>query len=68
MAKEKVKVWYDPEADYLEVIFHKKVGYFRQTSNDQVMKKVDQKGNLLGFSVLKVSKLRKKPIDVALAA
>jgi len=68
MAKEKVKMWYDPEGDYLEIIFHKKAGYFRQTSHDQVMRKVDVKGNLLGFSVLRVSKLRNKPIDIALAA
>ena len=68
MAKKTVKLWYDPEGDYLEVTFQKKAGYFRQTSNDQVMKKVDEKGHVLGFSVLKVSKLRKKPIDVALVA
>ena len=66
MAKKIVMVWYDPEGDYLEVIFEQKKGYFRETENDQVMEKVDQKGNILGFSVLKVSKLRKKPLQVAL--
>ncbi len=66
MAKKVVKVWYDPEGDYLEVIFEQKKGYFRETENDQVMEKVDQEGNILGFSVLKVSKLRKKPLEVAL--
>ncbi|OGR84561.1 MAG: DUF2283 domain-containing protein [Elusimicrobia bacterium RIFCSPLOWO2_01_FULL_54_10] len=68
MAKNKVKLWYDSEGDYLEVMFQNKPGFFRQTSNDQVMKKVDAKGTVLGFSILKVSKLRKKPIDVAFAA
>lgn len=66
MAKKIVKMWYDPEGDYLEVMFEKKEGYFRQTKNDQVMEKVDQKGNILGFSVLRVSKLKKKPVEVAL--
>jgi hypothetical protein len=66
MAKKIVKLWYDQEGDYLEVIFEQKEGYFRETENDQVMEKVDQEGNLLGFSVLKVSKLRKKPLEVAL--
>jgi uncharacterized protein YuzE len=66
MAKKVVKVWYDPEGDYLEVIFEQKKGYFRETENDQVMEKVDQEGNILGFSVLKVSKLRKKPLEVVL--
>ena len=67
MAKKIVRVWYDPQGDYLEVIFERKEGYFRQTENDQVMEKVDVKGNILGFSVLKVSKLRRKPLEVALA-
>ena len=66
MAKKVIKVWYDPEGDYLEVIFEQKKGYFRETENDQVMEKVDREGNILGFSVLKVSKLRKKPLEVAL--
>lgn len=66
MAKKIIKLWYDPEGDYLEVIFEQKEGYFRETENDQVMEKVDQDGNILGFSVLKVSKLDKKPLEVAL--
>ena len=66
MAKKIVKLWYDPEGDYLEVIFEQKEGYFRETENDQVMEKVDQAGNVLGFSVLRVSKLGKKPLEVAL--
>ncbi|MFH0981437.1 MAG: hypothetical protein V2A79_07855 [Planctomycetota bacterium] len=41
MAPRVVKLWYDPEGDYLEVIFDQKEGYFRETENDQVMEKVD---------------------------
>ncbi|MBI5746331.1 MAG: DUF2283 domain-containing protein [Nitrospirae bacterium] len=66
MATKVVKLWYDPEGDYLEVIFEQKEGYFRETENDQVMEKVDQEGNILGFSVLNVSKLRENPLEVAL--
>jgi len=66
MAKKIVKLWYDQEGDYLEVIFEQKEGYFRETENDQVMEKIDQEGNILGFSVLNVSKVRKKPLEVAL--
>jgi hypothetical protein len=66
MAENKVTVWFDPEGDYLEVIFNKKPGYFRETTNDQVMEKVDEQGNILGFSVLKVSALKKKPLEVSL--
>jgi len=66
MAERKLKVWFDPEGDYLEVIFDQKPGYFRETANDQVMEKVDEQGNVLGFSVLRVSALKKKPLEVAL--
>ncbi len=66
MAQRKLKVWYDPEGDYLEVIFDQKPGYFRETASDQVMEKVDEDGNVLGFSVLRVSALKEKPLEVAL--
>lgn len=68
MAK-KVKIWYDVEGDYLEVIFEKKAGYFKETSNYAVMKKVDNAGNIIGFSILKVSALRgQKPLAMTLAS
>ena len=66
MAKKVIKLWYDQEGDYLEVIFEKKPGFFRQTKNDQVMEKIDNRGDILGFSITQVSKLRKKPLEVAL--
>ena len=66
MAKGKLKVWYDAEGDYLEVMFDQKEGYFRETANDQVMEKVDENGTVIGFSVLRVSALKEKPLEVAL--
>ena len=45
MEKE-IKILYDKEADFLEVIFEKKTGYFKETENDAVMEKVDDKGNI----------------------
>lgn len=63
----KIRVWYDAEGDFLEVIFREKEGYFRETSSDQVMQKVDMEGNVIGFSILKVSSLKKKILDVDLA-
>ena len=68
MGKE-IKIWYDEEGDYLEVLFERKAGYFRETSNDAVMEKVDDKDNVLGFSILKMSALRgQKPLSVKLAS
>ncbi len=66
MAKE-IRVWYDEEGDYLEVIFDQKAGYFKETPNDAVMEKVDTSGNIIGFSILKVSALRgQKPLAMTL--
>ena len=66
MAAKTLKMWFDPEADFLEVTFEQKPGYFRPTENDQVMEKVDEAGNVLGFSVLRVSLLKKAPLEVEL--
>lgn len=66
MAKKGIKVWYDAEGDFLEVLFSGGPGYYKATSNEQVMERVDKKGNILGFSVLRVSRLSKKPLQVAL--
>jgi len=33
MERKHMKVWYDAEGDYLEVIFERKEGYFRETAN-----------------------------------
>lgn len=65
--EKRVRVWYDAEGDYLEVILDlERPGYFRETANDQVMEKVDEQGNILGFSILKVSSIKQTPLEVAL--
>jgi uncharacterized protein YuzE len=63
---EKVKVWYDAKGDFLEVIFKQKEGYFREIKSDQVMEKVDMEDNVIGFSILKVSSLKEKFLDIKL--
>ena len=63
---KKIKVWYDKEGDYLEVLFERKAGYFKETQNDAVMEKVDEEGNIIGFSILNVSALKEKPLSISL--
>ncbi|MFZ1027021.1 MAG: DUF2283 domain-containing protein [Limnoraphis robusta] len=64
-----IKIWYDKEGDFLEVLFSDKPGYMRETDNDAIMERVDQDGNLLGFSVLVVSRLSAdKPLIAELIA
>ncbi len=66
MDKE-IKVWYDKEGDYLEVLFERKAGYFKETENDAVMEKVDNNGNIIGFSIMNVSTLKdESPLSLEL--
>ena len=66
-SRKVINVWYDREADYLEVIFKRKPGYFRETENDAVMEKVDEEGNVIGFSILRVSASKEsEPLVVSL--
>ena len=67
MAKKPlIRVWYDREGDFLEVLFERKPGYFRQTSSEQVMEKVDADGRVIGFHVLGASHVT-RPLEVELA-
>jgi hypothetical protein len=68
MADRRLKIWYDREGDFLEVMFEDRAGYFRETDNDQVMEKVDDQGRVIGFSILKVSALQSAPLEVALSS
>jgi len=64
---DKVKVWFDAEGDYLEVQFRQAPGYMRETAHDAVMERVDENGQVIGFSVLGVSRFRKEsPLEAEL--
>ena len=64
-----VRIWYDPEGDFLEVLFSDRPGYMRETTHDAVMERVDADGKVLGFSILNVSRLaRQQPVVAELSA
>ena len=66
---EKIKVWFDAEADFLEVRFSDAVGYQKETNNDAVMERVDEHGQVIGFSVMGVSRFKKgNPLEADLLA
>jgi hypothetical protein len=66
---EKVKVWFDPEGDFLEVQFSNTPGYMRETAYDGLMERVDEQGHVIGFSILGVSRFRKeRPFEAELTA
>jgi hypothetical protein len=66
---DKVKLWLDPEGDYLEVTFSDAAGYMLPTNSDAVMRRVDEQGRVIGFSVFGVSRFQKeRPVEAELAA
>jgi uncharacterized protein YuzE len=66
---DKIKVWFDAEADYLEVRFSDAAGHMQETQHDAVMERVDQQGHVIGFSILGVSRFKKdKPLEADLVA
>ena len=65
---DKVKLWFNPEGDFLEVTFSDAPGYMRETKSDAVMQRVDEHRCVIGFSVLGVSKFQKDhPLKAELA-
>ena len=64
---DKLKLWFYAEADYLEVTFSDADGHMRPTNNDAVMKRVDEAGRVIGFSVFGVSRFQKdRPLEAEL--
>lgn len=65
-----VKVWFDAEGDFLEVLFSDAPGLMVATDDEAVMKRVGTDGKLLGFSILGVSKraIEKHPLEATLDA
>ena len=66
---DKVKIWFDAEADYLEVRFSDAAGHMKETIHDAMMERVDQQGRVIGFSVMGVSRFKKdKPLEADLVS
>ncbi len=64
---DKVKIWFDAEADFLEVRFSDAAGYAKETKHDAVMERVDAEGRVIGFSVMGVSRFKKSaPLEADL--
>lgn len=62
-----LKVWFDAEADYLEVQFREGAGYMKETAHDAVMERVNAEGTVIGFTILGVSRFKKdKPLEATL--
>ena len=63
MEPKRVNIWYDPEGDFLEVIWADRPGEFIDTVDGQADIKIDDAGNILEFQIQAVSRIT-KPLDV----
>jgi hypothetical protein len=64
---DKIKLWLDPEHDYLEVTFSDSPGYMRTTNSDGVMQRVDEQGRVVGFSVFGLGRFQNdRPLEARL--
>jgi hypothetical protein len=64
---DKIRVWIDLDVDYLEVTFSDAPGHMRPTKSGAMMKRVDEQGRIIGFSVFGVSRFQKKhPLEAGL--
>ena len=53
MSKKAPHIWYDPEWDFLEVVWDRgpEPAYYTETEDERVMALVDDDGNIRGFQV-----------------
>lgn len=59
-----LKIWYDPEGDFLEVNFACKPGVFQSTPVRNMLVKLDSDGHIIGFSVLNISEVADAPMEI----
>ena len=64
MADRIVKLWYDKEGDLLEVFWDTRDGYFTATEDSRVLANVDMEGNVQGFQIEGVTKLKDGLLEV----
>ena len=67
MTSRKVFVWYDHEADMLEVLWAFREGYFTPTDDERVLKRLDDDGEVIGFLIHDMSTLKQpSPVEFEL--
>ena len=67
MTTKKVFVSYDHEGDMLEVLWEFREGYFTDTDDDRILKRLDDDGEVIGFLIHEVSALTEpSPIEFEL--
>ena len=66
MGTEVMKLWYDSEADFLEVVFEKGAGVAYDTEDERVEVRLDAQGRVLSFHVLGIKSISGSPLEIEL--
>ena len=61
-----LNIWLDSEGDLLEVGWSVEKGYFTETGDERVLKRVNLKGEVIGFMVQGVASMRGAFLDLDL--
>ena len=64
MGKQAMKLWYDAEADFLEVVFKKGKGVAYDTEDERVEVRIDSDGDILSFHVLGLKSVSGAPMNI----
>ncbi len=64
MASE-MNIWYDKEGDFLEITFKQTKGFLKEISED-IYERVDERGALLGYAILNVSRHERRALSIPL--
>ncbi len=62
-----LSIWYDKEGDFLEITFKQAKGYLKEISED-IYERVDERGDLLGYSILNMSRHERHTMAIPLEA
>jgi uncharacterized protein YuzE len=60
-----MRIWYDREGDFLEIVFREAKGYFREVAED-VYERVDEAGELLGYALFNVARHERRAVMIPL--
>ena len=55
--EKKIKIWYDTEGDFLEILLSEEIAYMRKTTDDNVLERIDKNGEIVGFNISEIQKI-----------
>lgn len=61
-----IRLWYDKEGGFLEIIFNTKLGYSTGIEEDGIIKRIDEEGNLLSIGILELSSYDLKTLEISI--